>query len=268
MLIANPSRWLHGTLFRLLSFFSSPVLSLSLSLYQDHLVCYLPGTLALAAHNGLSKKSFMRIAKDLMYTCYRMYKDMPTGLSPEIVHFNMDPGATKDIYVEVCSFLDCTRNASLYAWTLCLYLCIYFSIQTCLFTTILIQPLNCHNILRPETVESLFYLYRFTNETKYRSWGWKILQVGTISFLSVYLHIIFSLYQAFNNYARLEDGYSSINNVTNTTHLDHRDKMEGFFLGQTLKYLFLLFADDHSIISLDHWVLNTAAHPLPIWDSY
>ncbi|CAI8003608.1 Endoplasmic reticulum mannosyl-oligosaccharide 1,2-alpha-mannosidase [Geodia barretti] len=177
---------------------------------MDHLVCYLPGTLALAAHNGLSKKSFMRIAKDLMYTCYRMYKDMPTGLSPEIVHFNMDPGATKDIYVE---------------------------------------PLNCHNILRPETVESLFYLYRFTNETKYRSWGWKILQ-------------------AFNNYARLKDGYSSINNVTNTTHLDHRDKMEGFFLGQTLKYLFLLFADDHSIISLDHWVLNTAAHPLPIWDSY
>ena len=67
---------------------------------QDHLVCYLPGTLALAVHNGLPKK-FLPIAKNLMYTCYRMYKDMPTGLSPEIVHFNMRAGAEEDIYVKV-----------------------------------------------------------------------------------------------------------------------------------------------------------------------
>ena len=96
------------------AFLLSPSTSL-FSLYQDHLVCYLPGTLALAAHNGLSENRFMGIAKDLMYTCYHMYKEMPTGLSPEIVHFNMNPAATKDIYVKVCSFLDCTRNASLYA---------------------------------------------------------------------------------------------------------------------------------------------------------
>ena len=68
---------------------------------QDHLVCYLPGTLALAVHNGLPKK-YMSIAKNLMYTCYRMYKEMPTGLSPEIVHFNTAPGAERDIYVKVC----------------------------------------------------------------------------------------------------------------------------------------------------------------------
>ena len=29
------------------------------------------------------------------------------------------------------------------------------------------------------------------------------------------------------------------------------------------QYLYLLFSDDH-IISLDEWVLNTEAHPLPI----
>ena len=70
---------------------------------QDHLVCYLPGTLALGVHNGLPAK-YMAIAKNLIYTCYRMYKDMPTKLSPEIVHFNTEPGATEDLYVKVCEF--------------------------------------------------------------------------------------------------------------------------------------------------------------------
>lgn len=39
-----------------------------------------------------------------------------------------------------------------------------------------LQPADRHNLLRPETVESLFYLYRFTKDAKYRDWGWDILQ--------------------------------------------------------------------------------------------
>jgi hypothetical protein len=31
-----------------------------------------------------------------------------------------------------------------------------------------------HNLLRPETVESIFYMWRFTKDPKYREWGWKI----------------------------------------------------------------------------------------------
>lgn len=38
------------------------------------------------------------------------------------------------------------------------------------------QPADRHNLLRPETVESLFYLYRFTGDRKYQDWGWAILQ--------------------------------------------------------------------------------------------
>lgn len=38
------------------------------------------------------------------------------------------------------------------------------------------QLADRHNLLRPETVESLFYLYRFTKDRKYRDWGWEILQ--------------------------------------------------------------------------------------------
>uniref|UniRef100_A0A672GGW6 alpha-1,2-Mannosidase n=1 Tax=Salarias fasciatus TaxID=181472 RepID=A0A672GGW6_SALFA len=102
---------------------------------SDHLVCFLPGTLALGAHNGLPA-DHMDLAKELMETCYQMYVQMETGLSPEIVHFNMHQGSIRDIDVKLA---------------------------------------DRHN-LRPETVESLFYLYRFTNDQKYQQWGWEILQ--------------------------------------------------------------------------------------------
>jgi hypothetical protein len=39
-----------------------------------------------------------------------------------------------------------------------------------------VQTPDRHNLLRPETVESLFYLYRFTKDPKYQDWGWDILQ--------------------------------------------------------------------------------------------
>ena len=44
------------------------------------------------------------------------------------------------------------------------------------------------------------------------------------------------------------------------------DMMESFFLGETLKYLYLLFADEHEI-DLEQWVFNTEAHPLPIYQN-
>lgn len=39
--------------------------------------------------------------------------------------------------------------------------------------------------------------------------------------------------------------------------------METFFLGETLKYLYLLFSDS-DVIPLDKFVFNSEAHPLPI----
>uniref|UniRef100_A0A8C7CEN9 alpha-1,2-Mannosidase n=1 Tax=Oncorhynchus kisutch TaxID=8019 RepID=A0A8C7CEN9_ONCKI len=176
---------------------------------MDHLVCFLPGTLALGAHHGLPA-DHMELAKQLMETCYQMYAQMETGLSPEIVHFNMHEGSIRDVDVKLA---------------------------------------DRHNLLRPETVESLFYLYRFTKDRKYRDWGWEILQ-------------------NFNKYTKVSTGgYTSINNVRDPEYPSPRDKMESFFLGETLKYFYLLFSDDPELVSLDKYVFNTEAHPLPIWPS-
>ncbi|KAD2394000.1 hypothetical protein E3N88_40977 [Mikania micrantha] len=97
------------------------------------------------------------------------------------------------------------------------------------------------NILRPETVESLFYLWRLTGNKTYQEWGWNI-------------------FQAFETNSRVESGYVGLKDV-NTGVKDNM--MQSFFLAETLKYLYLLFSPP-SVISLDEWVFNTEAHPLKI----
>lgn len=63
-------------------------------------MCFLPGTLALGAHNGLPG-DHMDLAVKLIETCYQMYKQMETGLSPEIAHFNLLASDGRDIVVKV-----------------------------------------------------------------------------------------------------------------------------------------------------------------------
>ncbi|KAJ1372151.1 hypothetical protein KIN20_034230 [Parelaphostrongylus tenuis] len=174
---------------------------------MDHLVCFLPGTLALGSHNGLPPQH-MELAKELGKTCQRLYVT-PTGLAPEIAHFNMLSDATKDI---------------------------------------IIKPLDAHSLLRPEAVEAWFYLYRITGDKIYQDWGWEA-------------------FKAIEKYAKVRNGYSSVKSV-NKIPVAYRDLMESFFLAETLKYLYLLFADDQTnLFPLDKWVFNTEAHPLPIYSN-
>ncbi|QDZ21689.1 alpha-1,2-Mannosidase [Chloropicon primus] len=101
-----------------------------------------------------------------------------------------------------------------------------------------------HNMLRPEAVESLMILYRVTGKNKYREWGWEI-------------------FQAIEKHCKVEAGYSGVRDVTQEpAELDN--KMQSWFLAETLKYLYLLFSPT-DVVSLDEWVFNTEAHPLMIW---
>jgi len=98
-------------------------------------------------------------------------------------------------------------------------------------------------ILRPETVESYFLMWRLTKDPKYREWGWEMVQ-------------------ALDKYCKSEAGYSGIRNVYQV-QANQDDVQQSFFLAETLKYLYLLFSDD-DLIDLKQWVFNTEAHPLPI----
>uniref|UniRef100_A0A8C9ESW8 alpha-1,2-Mannosidase n=1 Tax=Pavo cristatus TaxID=9049 RepID=A0A8C9ESW8_PAVCR len=98
-------------------------------------------------------------------------------------------------------------------------------------------------ILRPEVVESYVYMWRLTHDVKYRQWGWEVVK-------------------ALEKHCRVEAGFSGIRDVY-TTVPTHDNMQQSFFLAETLKYLYLLFCED-DVLSLDDWVFNTEAHPLPV----
>lgn len=212
----------------------------------DHLVCFLPGTIALGATEGKTlaeaqqsaswgkkQEDDMELARELMKTCWGMYKVTATGLAPEITYFNVDEpprkwegaAAQAAASVDDAGDLDGSADAT---WR----------------TDYVIKSADRHNLQRPETVESLFYMWRITGETRYREWGWQ-------------------MFQAFVKHTLIEDGggFSSVNDVTQIPP-PARDNMESFWLAETLKYFYLLFGPD-DVLPLTDMVLNTEAHPLP-----
>lgn len=40
---------------------------------------------------------------------------------------------------------------------------------------------DAHNLLRPELIESLFYMWYFTGNKTYQDWGWRIFQVSVLA---------------------------------------------------------------------------------------
>lgn len=93
--------------------------------------------------------------------------------------------------------------------------------------------------LRPEIVESTWYLYRLTGDPAYRAIGRE-------------------LFEDFVRHTRTEAGFAALADVTTK---EKRDDMESFVLAETFKYFHLLFADP-ALLDPAATVLTTEAHPL------
>lgn len=106
-----------------------------------------------------------------------------------------------------------------------------------------VRPNEVYYILRPETYETYFYMWRLTKNSKYRDWGWEAVE-------------------ALEKWCRTDSGYSGIKDVYSTDP-QKDDVQQSYFLAETLKYLYLLFSPDN-ILPLDQWVFNSEAHPLPV----
>ncbi|KAI0400018.1 glycoside hydrolase family 47 protein [Xylaria palmicola] len=212
-----------------------------LSPKMDHLVCFLPGLIAVGATQGhtLSEartwpswtarnEEQIQLARDLMKTCWGMYAVTKTGLAPEIAWFNADEADLRPVPGD--RRMAPTRD-SLAAWK----------------RDYIIKPLDAHNLQRPETVESLFMMWRITEDPLYREWGWKI-------------------FKAFEKHTKISEkqGYTSLNDV-NSIPPPLRDNMESFWLAETLKYLYLLFSPV-DFFPLTEVVFNTEAHIFPVLD--
>jgi mannosyl-oligosaccharide alpha-1,2-mannosidase len=200
---------------------------------MEHLMCFVPGMLALGAHWQLQHQNIntaqatesdtnytiterevrdIKLAKELAYTCYQLYAQSETKLAAEAVSFNGGGGGE-------------------------------FKAK---------KPYQMWSVLRPETVESLFILHQFTGDSKYQDWGYEI-------------------FKAFER-LKTTYGYGALPDVTSLSTPCCRgndDKMESFVLAETFKYLYLLqdtgdAKTGEPIIDLNKYVMSTEAHPFPI----
>ena len=92
--------------------------------------------------------------------------------------------------------------------------------------------------LRPEIIESAWYLYRYTKDPKY-------LEMGRTFFQSLVAR------------CRTDAGYTTLKSVVTG---EKGDLMPSYFLAETLKYLYLLFAPEETL-DFASVVFNTEAHP-------
>jgi len=95
----------------------------------------------------------------------------------------------------------------------------------------------------------MFYV---TGHELYREWAW-------------------SIFNSLRKYARVDGGYAVVENVDSLeidsiNQLRHSDQMDSYFLAETLKYLYLIFAKrPHDVLSLKQFIMNTEAHLLPVY---
>ncbi|KAI0549263.1 glycoside hydrolase, partial [Xylaria curta] len=204
----------------------------------QHLVCFLGGLVALAS-KLFRRPDDMAVATKLVEGCMWTYEAFPHGIMPET--FTMTPCATKDS----CTWDDASWRQD---------------VKTRAggnnkdpkideiisrerlprgFTSI---P-DRRYILRPEAIESLFVLYRTTGRQDLVELAW-------------------GMFQAINRSTSTQLANSAVWDVT--LPLDQApqfsDSMESFWMGETLKYFYLIFSEP-SLISLDEFVFNTEAHP-------
>jgi mannosyl-oligosaccharide alpha-1,2-mannosidase len=199
----------------------------------EHLACFLGGVMALSSRLPPYDKDDLEVAAKLTNGCVWGYEQSPSGIMPDIF----------ETVSCINNQLDCPWDSENFAYA---------------------SPPDRDGLpdgfskierpeylLRPEAIESVFVMYRLTGDEVWREKGWM-------------------MFEAIRNVTRAQYGHSGISNVMGSAEevrASQIDKMESFWLSETLKYFYLLFSDPR-LISLDDWVFNTEAHPLRLDDEY
>lgn len=170
----------------------------------EHLATFVPGMVAIGTvKNNNKKKEDLKLAREIVDTISYVMNETIAKLMPERVLFNVNDDEMEKEF----------------------------------------KIMKNEYLLRPESVESIFYLFRFTGEQKYRDIAWNF-------FIGI------------NNSCRVKNGFVSVKGLDGS--ISHIDIMDSWFLAETLNYLYLTFTDTR-LISPAEWVFNTESHPLHVW---
>ena len=173
----------------------------------------------------LDEQKYIDFGVNLAESYYKTYQGTPTGIGPEGFRWTASElPVDEDTNPEApAEFADFYEEAGFWAE-------------------------SPSYILRPETMETLYYAYRVTGDAKFQELAWEGFE-----------HIIAE--------AQVGEAYSSLQNVT-VVDGGFINKMESFWLTETLKYLYLMFDEESELqIHADKpntWVYNTEAHPVKI----
>ncbi|WVQ79805.1 hypothetical protein IAT38_001905 [Cryptococcus sp. DSM 104549] len=235
----------------------------------EHLTCFIGAMLGLGA-KLLDRPGDMKDAERVTASCYWLSADTPTGLQPEVVEW-YEPHQRDQMYENVTIETGKYHHPIVYSeddykgrdgmhrdpngilrWN---------EDNEAVLQAAMDKPkdsppieyaqrlkgvpagarkVSGRGINRPETIESIFYMYRITGDRKWQEKGWK-------------------MFTSWMKTSKVDGGISSVQDVT---RLPTRfgDNMESFALAETFKYHFLLQSEP-DVLSLDDYVLNTEAHP-------
>ena len=100
-----------------------------------------------------------------------------------------------------------------------------------------------HHPIRPEFVESTYFLYRAT---------------GDFHYLDVAEYMV----EAIQNFTRVPCGFAAISNILT---FEKEDRFDSFVLAETFKYLYLIFTNDDELwFDVEDFVFTTEAHLIPL----
>ncbi|KAJ3126900.1 Mannosyl-oligosaccharide 1,2-alpha-mannosidase IB [Nowakowskiella sp. JEL0407] len=202
-----------------------------------HLTCFAGGmfaTGALARREG-NWTEHLQLARQITDTCYKSYNKTVTGLGPELIDVNADPYYNREYHLRQVEFDD-----------------FVFQILKFIYW----------GLVRPETAESIFYMWRYTHDPKYREMGWNIVQ-------------------NLNKWCKMPAGFSGLSHVSQfmagfdqqtgepiftppiTNFEQHNRQYSYNLLKSTPEYPYV-DAVSHDVVPLEKYVFNTEAHPLSV----
>ncbi|GAA5940310.1 glycoside hydrolase family 47 protein [Sporobolomyces koalae] len=187
----------------------------------QHLTCFAGGMLGLGA-KLMQRPRDLEIAKNFTEACVWVYESSTTGIGGEQTTFFEKNDASRFVSIKEPGGA---------------------TVETPRGSPMGVRTANRKQIGRPETIESVFYMWRITGDRYWQDRGWQM-------FTSWVEHSI------------TESGFATVGDV-NVVPARKEDSMESFVTAETLKYYYLLFSP-RDFISLDDFVFNTEAHPFMI----
>lgn len=131
------------------------------------------------------------------------------------------------------------------------------------------QVLSAGYPLRPEIVESTYYLYHYALQERSNRFSSGTLPCGIgpnrrplfnekLGYAKTYLLMGETLWKDFVRYCKTDDGYAALKSVVTK---EKSDSMQSFLFAETFKYFYLLFAPPKTL-DFDKVIFNTEAHPI------